>query len=256
MRIYFTTNVFMKLFFHFLLFIVPILLNSCSSKKAGDELIPAQILYDDGILLLNKGEYKAASDKFEQIFFQHTGDDITSKSQLMRAYSLYLAEEYDDVIDLLALFIKLYPRYEHIDYVYYMRALCEYDQISDLGLDQSRTMSAKNAFLEFVLLFPNSKYTNDVVTKIKFVNDRLAANEMLIGRYYLEKRNIIGAIKRFQTILRDYNYTAYVPEALYRLIECSKLLNLEDEAIRYYHILQRDHKENKWTKKSEKYYKK
>ena len=41
-------------------------------------------------------------------------------------------------------------------------------------------------------------------TKIRFARDQLAGKEMQVGRYYLERREYIAAIKRFRYVVVNY----------------------------------------------------
>jgi len=57
-------------------------------------------------------------------------------------------------------------------------------------------------------------------------SDQDAANEMAIGRYYVSKRDYLGAINRFKVVLTHYPASPYVEEALARLAEsCLALLS-------------------------------
>ena len=40
---------------------------------------------------------------------------------------------------------------------------------------------------------------------------------MNVGRYYMDQNNHVAAINRFKTVVTDYQTTAHVEEALYRL---------------------------------------
>lgn len=231
---------------------VPLLLVACKSKKGDDEtVIPAQVLYDKGVMQFEKGEYKKASEEFEKIFFQHPGNPITAQAELMQAYSLYLAGEYDEVVDVLEIFIKLHPRHEDISYAYYLKALANYVQISDVKLDQSRTQAARDSLEEVIARFPNSKYAIDAALKIDLTKDHLAGKEMLVGRYYLQKKNPVAAIKRFQSVVDQYDTTSHTSEALYRLVESNVMLGLYEEATKYAEVLVHNYPDSVWRKHSD-----
>ena len=237
--------------FIFLPFILLIMsLTSCKSKLLEEEIIPAQVSYDSGIAQLEKGEYKKAAEHFEKVFFQHPGNEITPYAELMQAYSLYLAGEYDESADVLDIFIKLHPRHRDIGYAYYLQALDNYVQISSVMLDQSRTRYAKEGFEEIINRFPGSKYALDAALKIDLVNDHLAGKEMLVGRYYLTKKNPVAAVKRFQTVIDQYETTSHAEEALYRLVETNLMLGLKDEAAKYADVLGHNYPEGHWYRQA------
>lgn len=237
---------------YFLLIVIASLaLVSCKSKFTDSEaVVPAEELYNTALKDLEEGEYKKASLGFEKVFFQHPGNIITPKAELMQAYSLYLAGEYDEVVDVLDIFIKLHPRHEDIAYAYYLKALANYTQISNVKLDQSRTRYARVGLEEVINRFPGSKYAIDAALKIDLVNDHLAGKEMLIGWYYLKKKNLVAAIKRFQTVVEQYDTTSHIPEALYRLVESNLMLGLTDEAKKYATVLRYNYPDSSWDKYS------
>jgi len=225
-----------------------LLLTSCKSKIIDiDKVTPAKELYDEGLKQLELKKYKKAASEFEQVFYQHPGNKITPDAELMNAYSLYLAGEYDEAIDVIDIFIKLHPRHKNIDYAYYLAAISNYVQISDVKLDQSKTRHAKEWLEEVIARFPKSKYTIDAELKIDLVNDHLAGKEMSVGRYYLKKKNPIAAVKRFQAVVEKYNTTSHIAEALYRLVESNIMLGLIDEARKYDAVLKHNYPDSKWT---------
>ena len=65
--------------------------------------------------------------------------------------------------------------------------------------------------------YPNSPYAKQAENRIRIAEDVLAASEMNVGRYYLKQNNHVGAINRFKVVVTEYQTTAHVEEALYRL---------------------------------------
>jgi outer membrane protein assembly factor BamD len=230
--------------------VISFILTSCKSKLKDEEIVPPEQSYNAGIIQIEKGEYKKAAEDFERVFFQHPGNVITPQAELMQAYSLYLAAEYDDAVDVLDIFIKLHPRHDDIAYAYYLKAMSNYAQISSVLLDQSRTRAAKEDFEEVINRFSGTKYAIDAALKIDLVNDHLAGKEMLVGRYYLKKKNPISAVKRFQTVIDEYDTTSHVEEALYRLVEANIMLGLESEAEKYNAVLEYNYPNGIWIQKA------
>lgn len=226
-------------------------LSSCMNKKFNENNIaPARVIYNSGRELLEIGKYKQASEEFEKVYFQHPGSNVTPYAEIMEAYSLYLAAKYEDASDVLENFIRLHPMHEDIAYAYYLRGLCEYMQINRAELDQSPTEKAKNVFQEVIKRFPNTKYALDASLKIDLVYDHLAGSEMDVGRYYLAQNNPVSAIPRFQKVIKEYETTSHLPEALYRMVESYMMLSLKDEAKKYGSVLGHNYNESKWYKKA------
>jgi outer membrane protein assembly factor BamD len=148
----------------------------------------------------------------------------------MSAYSLYQASKYDEAVVDLDRFIQLHPGNRDAAYAYYLKALCYYVQITDVGRDQKTTEQALKALDEVTRRFPESKYARDARLKLDLTRDHLAGKEMEIGRYYLNRDQYLAAINRFRRVIEQYQTTTHVPEALERLTECYLALGVKDEA--------------------------
>lgn len=228
-----------------------LVLSGCRSKKDNEDLlIPAHELYEKGLNLLSKNKHSDAAEEFANIFLSYPGDEITPQAELMQAYSLFLDGTYEEAIDVLDTFIRLHPMNIDIAYAHYLKALSYYMQISNVYLDQSRTALAKDAFEEVIRRFPGTKYATDSALKIDLVNDHLAGKEMEVGRYYLSKKNPIPAIKRFQSVIDNYQTTSHTAEALYRLVVSYVSLGLIEEAKKYAAVLGANYPESLWYKHS------
>ncbi len=208
------------------------LIAGCAADKKPDDYVekPIQTLYDDAMGKLGAKDYRAAAKAFEEVERQHPYSTWAVKAQLMAAYSYYEAARFDDAILAADRFIDLYPANPDVPYAYYLKALCYYEQISDVGRDQKMTIDARNALGEVIKRFPDSEYARDARLKLDLTTDHLAGKEMEIGRWYQTTGNWLAAVNRFQTVAVEYQTTAHVPEALYRLVELYTRLGLRDEA--------------------------
>jgi outer membrane protein assembly factor BamD len=148
----------------------------------------------------------------------------------MAAYALYQDNQFDEAILAADRFIQLHPGNRDIAYAYYLKAICYYIQITDVGRDQKITQEALRALEEVVRRFPDSRYARDAKLKLDFTRDHLAGKEMEIGRYYLKQAEYLAAMNRFKRVVDDYQTTTHVPEALERLVECDLALGMTDEA--------------------------
>ena len=148
----------------------------------------------------------------------------------MSAYSNYQNNKYDDAIVGLDRFIQLHPSNRDVAYAYYLKALCYYEQISDVGRDQRITQQALDALAEVVKRFPESPYARDARLKVELAIDHLAGKEMAVGRYYQSNQQYVGAINRYRVVIERYQTTTHVPEALHRLVESYLSLGVKSEA--------------------------
>lgn len=191
---------------------------------------PVDDLYHGGMAAMNEGDYVQAARLFDEVERQHPYSDWAPKAQLMAAYAYYLDNKYDDAINALDRFIELHPGSPDAAYAYYLKALSYYEQISDVGRDQKMTAQALDALDEVVRRFPDTSYARDAALKRDLALDHLAGKEMTIGRYYQRSGEYLAAINRFRTVVRGYQTTSHVPEALHRLVECYLALGVTKEA--------------------------
>ena len=89
---------------------------------------------------------------------------------------------------------------------------------------------AKEKFIYIVQNYPNTDYAVDAKWKMGLIVDQMAAKEMYIGRYYMSTEKWIGAINRFQNVVKSYDTTIYVEDALHRLVEVYYKIGLVEEA--------------------------
>jgi outer membrane protein assembly factor BamD len=216
-----------------------------ASKQAQVEK-PVEELYNGAAKALEEKRYNEATRLFEEVERQHPYSQWATKAQLMAAYSAYEGDNYDDAILALDRFIELHPGSEDIDYAYYLKALSYYEQISDVARDQGITKDSLEAFNTLVQRFPDSKYARDAKLKMDLTYDHLAGKEMEIGRYYLNRGEVNAAINRFRTVVKDYQTTSHVPEALYRLTAAYLTLGLHTEAARIAAVLGHNYPGSKW----------
>jgi outer membrane protein assembly factor BamD len=164
----------------------------------------------------------------------------------MAAYSLYQGNDYTAAVNALDRFIQLNPSNPNVDYAYYLKGLCYYEQIVDVGRDQKLTRNALESFEEVTRRFPNSKYARDARLKIDLTRNHLAGKEMSIGRWYLQRGQYLAAINRFQRVVEQYDTTEQVPEALLRLTEAYVALGLKAEAKRTASVLGYNYPGTEW----------
>ncbi|MCW8916048.1 MAG: outer membrane protein assembly factor BamD [Magnetovibrio sp.] len=224
----------------------------CSSFGGSEEVDnsyqeePVEQLYNVALDALEKEEYEDASTKFDEVERQHPYSNWATKAQIMAAYSQYMANNYDEAVLALDRFIQLHPSNKDAPYAYYLKGLCYYEQISDVGRDQMMTELALKTLGELTTRFPESQYSRDAKLKIELTYDHLAGKEMDIGRYYQSKGQYLAAINRFDTVAKKYETTTHTPEALLRLVESYLALGLREEAKKNAAVLGHNFPSSSW----------
>ena len=246
-------NIFLKL----LVIILIIFLNSCSKKEEKISMIQEKELrlqmidaYKEGVKALEEGDVLFAAKKFNEAEILFPQSEWASKSILMAAYSYYTQDYYYDAIFELDRFIKNYPKDERLNYAHFLLAMCYYEQIVDEKKDLGPLLNAQKEFKFIIKNYPNSDFALDSKFKLDFINDVLASKEIYLGRYYIKREKWIAAINRFKQVVEHYDSTAYVEEALHRLVELHYRLGLVDESKKYANLLGYNYQSSKWYKAS------
>ena len=220
------------------------------SEDSTTEADSAADIYNAAQDSLEKSSYRIAAEKFLDVEREHPYSKWATKAQVQAAYAYYKDEKYDNAIATLERFIKLNPGNENVPYSYYLIALSYYNQIANVERDQGITNSAKKALQDVIARFPDSNYARDAKWKLDLVEDHLAGKELAVGRYYLEKRQYIGAINRFKNVVEKYSTTVQVEEALHRLVESYLALGVVPEAQKYAAVLGHNYPGSEWYQDS------
>ena len=206
--------------------------------------------YKEGVKALEEGDVLFAAKKFNEAEILFPQSEWAPKSILMAAYSYYVQDYYYDAISELDRFIKNYPKDKRLNYAHFLLAMCYYEQIVDEKKDLGPLLNAQKEFKFIIKNYPNSDFALDSKFKLDFINDVLASKEIYLGRYYIKKEKWIAAINRFKQVVEHYDSTAYVEEALHRLVELHYRVGLLDESKKYANLLGYNYQSSKWYEAS------
>ena len=239
------------------IFMVIFLLSNCSSTISNKEItqLSDTEIYSEGLDAFKKGNFNKATLEFDDVFLNYPFSSLASRSEIMSAYSLYKNNEITKAINKLNSFIEMNPKGELSEYAHYLLAMCYYTKVSSENRDPGTSIKSLNFFKLIITKYPNSEYAKDAKLKIQFLKNTLAKNELNIGKFYLRKGAPASSIKRFKSILQNYQNTSVIPETLYRLSESFLILGLKDEAVKSNALLDYNFPNNNWTKLSKNLFK-
>jgi len=233
------------------------LLMSCSNKEPkisqikevglDQQMIEA---YKEGLELLDVGQGRMAARKFNEAEILYPQSIWAPRASLMSAYSYYYYDSYNDAIQEINRYLKKYPSHQNKDYAFYLKSICYYNQIADEKKDLGPIIEAKKNFEYIINNYPKSEFALDAEYKLELINEILASKEMYIARFYMEKEKWIPSINRFKKVVKDYDKSIYVEEALFRLVEIHYRIGLEDEAKKYAYLLGYNYQSSKWYENS------
>ena len=241
---------------------VSVVFYSCSNKNKKDLVIAPSdeenilAIYKEAAEALEDGDGFYASKKFREAENLFPQSNWAPKAALMASYALYSINFYSDSIFSLERYLQNYPFDKDAVYAHYLIAMCYFEQILDEKKDLKPVLKAKEK-IEFVINnYPNTDYANDAQYKLDLIIDQLAAKEMYIGRYYIKVEKWIAAINRFKIVVKDYEKTVYIEEALHRLVEIYYKIGLVEEAEKIAKVLGYNYESGEWYENSYKVFNK
>ncbi len=170
------------------------------------------------------GSTDKAIKLFERLQAAYPSSKYALQSKLEIAYTLYKSKDYDQAIDRLNSYIKLYPEHLSTPYAYYLRGIASQDK-SHSFLDDYLTDNAQrdinsvrdafNYYLALIDKFPQTKYAEKAKTRLITLRNILSRHELFVAIYYTKIGANIAAINRTKFIIEKYPNTPSIPAALH-----------------------------------------
>ncbi len=199
---------------------------------------------------LEKENYEKAKVQFDKIEFNFPLSSEAIQSQIMIAFIQYAQMNYDEAIFQLNRIINRYPSHKNIDYAYYMKAICNFEQIENEYLDGSYNTEALESFNQVINRFPESKYARDSEQKIILIKENIAAKHMNIALFYLKQKKYLAAMRRYKKVIDDHSESKFTPEALHRLVEIYYSLGMIEDAKKTASVIGYNYPDSKWYRYS------
>jgi len=252
----------MKILKNLILFTLLLLLISCSKDKkvsiVKEKKIETQMIdaFKEGYEELENGDVLFAAKKFNEAELLYPQSEWAPKAALMAAYSYYSQDYFFDAEYELNRFLKIYPNDKNLPYAHYLLGMVYYEKIVDEKKDLEPLVKAEEKFKFIEKNYPNTDFALDSSYKLDLIKDYLASKEMYIGVHYIKKKKWIAAINRFKNVVNNYEETAFIDEALHRLVELHYNLGLVEESQKYASLLGYNYRSSEWYTKSYKIFNK
>lgn len=197
-------------------------------------------LYEEAKSALSQEDYETAIQKLESLEARFPFGKYAQQAQLDMAFAYYKFEEPESAIASANRFIKLYPRHPHADYAYYLKGLVKFDQGQSMFDDITSQDPAQRDpeaatrsfqyFSELVKRYPNSKYAQDAIERMKYLRNSLARHELYAAQHYMNRRAYLAAANRAKFIIENFQTTPSTEDALLLMVDAYKKLRLDDLA--------------------------
>jgi outer membrane protein assembly factor BamD len=220
--------------------IFALLLAACGPTKEVDitEGWGVEKLFRNARSEMIKGNYQTAIDRYEILESRFPFGHYATQSQLDIAYVYFKYGEADSAVAAIERFIKLNPRHENTDYAHYLRGLINFnrggsvfDKIVDRDLsdfDRNILLTAYNDFQLVIRKYPTSLYADDSKQRIIYLRNELAKSDLKIAQYYASRSAWVAAANRTKSIIRDYQGTNAIKQALELQLQAYQALGLDE----------------------------
>jgi len=187
---------------------------------------------------MNDGAYEDAIKYFEKLEARYPYGRYAQQAQLEVAYAYYKDDEPVSAISACNRFIRLHPNHPHVDYVYYLKGVVNFNAnlglLSRLGLgsknlvdrDPKAARESFEAFKKLVTRFPDSKYTPDALARMHYLVNTLAAHEIAVASYYMHRGAYLAAVNRAQGAVKNYPHAPAIEQALIIMAEGYKAMGM------------------------------
>lgn len=222
-----------------LLLLVAFVLGGCNllpEVRDETEGMSAERLYKTAHDSMLEGNYTKAIKLFETLESRFPYGRYAQQAILESAYANYRAGETAAAIAAADRFIRTYPNHPNVDYAYYLKGLVNFreDQglfgyVYELDLSEREPRGMREsfaAFRELVAKFPDSRYAQDSIDRMKYLTNSLALYEVKVARYYYNRGAYVAAVNRAQASLVGYPRTPANEDALAVLISSYDKLGL------------------------------
>ena len=196
----------------------------------------AERLYSTAHDAMLEGNYTRAVKLFETLESRFPYGRYAQQAILESAYANYRANETAAAIAACDRFIRTYPNHPNVDYAYYLKGLVNFreDQglighVYEFDLSEREPKGMREsfaAFKELVAKFPESRYAQDAIARMKYLTNSLSLYEVKVARYYYNRGAYVAAINRAQGSLVSYPRTPANEDALDILIRSYDKLGL------------------------------
>ena len=198
----------------------------------------ADKLYSEARLEMSGGNYAKAREYYQKLEVRYPFSRHAQQALMEIAYTYYKEGETAQAISTADRFIRQYPNNPNIDYMYYLKGLSSFND--DLGLfgrfttqdiserDAKAAREAYDSFRDLVNRYPESKYAEDARARMRYLINAQARSEFNVARFYFERHAYIAAIQRAQVVVRDFQSSTVVEDALVLMARSYQALQLKD----------------------------
>ncbi len=199
---------------------------------------------------IDAGLYSSANLFLEKFSTKHPYSQHIAAAELLRIYAAFKNEEYILSETLATRFISSHPNHPDISYAQYILSMSYLKETVASQRDPAPTRLAVAAFEKLIHDYPKSDYLPAARTHLQSLKNKLAEHELYIGKYYFDHERFVAATNRFQEIVKKYQTSPAIEEALYYLAASFASLHLTDSARDSAVLLRHNYPKSAWSEKA------
>ena len=197
---------------------------------------PDKTLFDNGAALLEKGLYTRARLAFQTLLNTYPDSDMAADAYFAVGDTFYEEGGTENLMQ---------AENQYKDFIVFFpgdpKAADAQMKIISLNQKMMRspdrdTQYAKNTLREIEVMerkYPNSDYI-PLARQLKIaVEDNLARGDLGVGEFYLRRKNLIGALQRFQYVFETYKNFEDMDTVIYRVGELLDMVQSPEAATWY-----------------------
>ncbi len=189
---------------------------------------------------LSASNFSSAIATYQALESRFPFGQFAAQAQLELIYAHYRANNLESARAAADRFIRLHPDNPNIDYAYYLKGMASFAE--DTGLmsrflptdptkrDPGRARDAFNEFSLLLALYPGSDYAADARARMVYLRNNLAANEIHVANYYMERRAYIAALNRGRYVVENFQGSPVVADGVAIMVECYLRLGMNELA--------------------------
>jgi outer membrane protein assembly factor BamD len=217
------------------------LIAACSSDGEEPTIEQTELaFYESANSSLRASNYQVAVTKLQQLEARFPFGRYAEQAQLEIIYAYYKSVQPEAARNAADRFIRLHPQHANEDYAYYLRGMASFEEDSNfldrfLPTDPSKRDpgAARQSFSDFAQLisrFPESKYAPDAQKRMIYLRNLLAAYEIHVARYYIQREAYIAAANRGRYVFENFQYSPSVADGLAVMVEAYMNLDMQNMA--------------------------
>ena len=189
---------------------------------------------------LNNNNFTGSIATYQALESRFPFGRFAAQAQIEIVYAYYRSGDMEAARAAADRFIRLQPDNENIDYAYYMRGLSSFRDsggfmsrflpVDQTKRDPGRAQESFNDFSQLLALYPDSPYAADARARMIYLRNNLAAYEVHVANYYLERRAYIAALRRGQYVVENFQGTPAVADGMAIMTEAYLRLGLNELA--------------------------